>query len=71
MYFRGQVFGLLIGVFGIVTGAIVTLMGHDVVGGGIAGLPLSAWSTPSLLARDSSGRSLPRARINFLSQGAH
>ncbi len=34
---RGQLFGLLIGIFGIVTGAIVTLMGHDVVGGGIAG----------------------------------
>ena len=34
---RGQLFGLLIGIFGIVAGAIVTLMGHDVVGGGIAG----------------------------------
>jgi len=35
---RGQVFGLLIGIFGIVSGAIVALQGHDVVGGGIAGL---------------------------------
>ena len=34
---RGQVFALSIGIFGILTGAIVTILGHDVVGGGIAG----------------------------------
>lgn len=34
---RGQVFGLIIGIFGITLGSIVTLLGHDWVGGGIAG----------------------------------
>ncbi len=33
----GQKFALVIGITGIVAGTIVTLMGHDVVGGGIAG----------------------------------
>ena len=34
---RGQIFGLLIGLFGITAGSIVALLGHDWVGGGIAG----------------------------------
>lgn len=34
---RGQIFGLLIGIFGLGVGAVVTLKGHDYVGGGIAG----------------------------------
>lgn len=34
---RGQIFGLVIGLFGIAMGAVVTLQGHDVVGGAIAG----------------------------------
>ncbi|WP_417999900.1 DUF2335 domain-containing protein [Kiritimatiella glycovorans] len=34
---RSQLFGLLIGLFGITAGAIVATMGHDWVGGGIAG----------------------------------
>ncbi|MGD0060844.1 MAG: DUF2335 domain-containing protein [Verrucomicrobiia bacterium] len=34
---RGQVFGLIIGIFGIIAGAVVALLGHDAVGGVIAG----------------------------------
>jgi uncharacterized membrane protein len=34
---RGQIFGLIIAVFGIGAGAIVAIMGHDAVGGAIAG----------------------------------
>ncbi len=34
---RGQIFGLIIGLFGISVGAWVAVLGHDVVGGGIAG----------------------------------
>jgi len=39
---RGQIFGLFIGLFGIAVGAIVTLLGSEVVGGLIAGSP--RWS---------------------------
>jgi uncharacterized membrane protein len=34
---RGQVFGLVIGIFGITAGAVVALLGHDSVGAVIAG----------------------------------
>ena len=34
---RGQVFALTIGIFGITAGAIVACLGHDAVGGTIAG----------------------------------
>ena len=34
---RGQIFALVIGVFGITAGASVACLGHDAVGGTIAG----------------------------------
>jgi uncharacterized membrane protein len=34
---RGQIFGLIIAIFGISAGSIVAVMGHDAVGGAIAG----------------------------------
>jgi uncharacterized membrane protein len=56
---RGQIFGLIIGLFGISVGAWVAVLGHDVVGGGIAGTTVI-----SLVYAFISGRRTQRRDLN-------
>ncbi|MCK4246549.1 DUF2335 domain-containing protein [Candidatus Bipolaricaulota bacterium] len=59
---RGQMFGLLIGLFGIATGAIVTLMGCEVVGGIIAGFTVVSIATAFITGQKRQRASSPQQR---------
>lgn len=48
---RGQIFGLSIGLFGIAVGAIVALLGSEVVGGLIAGSTVASIATAFITGR--------------------
>jgi uncharacterized membrane protein len=57
---RGQVFGLIIGLFGISVGAWVAVLGHDAVGGGIAGTTVISLVYAFISGRQTQRRDLQK-----------
>ncbi len=59
---RGQIFGLIIGMFGISVGAIVACLGHEAVGSVIAGTTVVSLATAFILGRQQQVGDLARKR---------
>ncbi len=57
---RGQIFALIIGMFGIGVGATVVLLGHDAVGGAIAGTTVISLVYAFISGRRSQRRDLDK-----------
>ncbi len=66
---RGQIFGLVIGLFGILAGAAVACLGHDSVGGVIAGTTVVSLVSAFIAGKQRQGRNLSQKREAFPKSG--
>jgi len=60
---RGQIFGFIIGILGIVSGVFLACMGHDAVGGVIAGATVVSLVSVFVLGKASQRADLKRKEV--------
>ncbi len=65
---RGQLFGLIIGIFGISVGALLAFLGHDTVGGIIAGTTVVSLASAFILGKQQQDKNLSQKREAFPKQ---